>query len=176
MSTNYTEHYQLSQWVPEDKVLREEFNENHRKIDKAIQEVKTGAAAATEAARSEAAKGLAALTADTVKKLGAGGKTCRIATGEYVGKGTRGKDNPNSITVDFKPQFVALGDGAGSQYHFLMRPRTGSLDAAVSSVDVIWGENTVSWYCGTNDSRNISWQCNVDGVTYYWVAFGEALS
>ena len=33
---NYTEHYQLNQWEPTDRVLREDFNEDNRKIEAAI--------------------------------------------------------------------------------------------------------------------------------------------
>ena len=36
MATNQTEHYGLSQWEPEDSFLREEFNQDHRKIDAAL--------------------------------------------------------------------------------------------------------------------------------------------
>ena len=33
---NYTEHYQLHQWVPEDDFLRTDFNEDFQKIDAGI--------------------------------------------------------------------------------------------------------------------------------------------
>ena len=36
MATNHTEHYQLNQWEPGDKVLRTEFNEDNAKIDGAL--------------------------------------------------------------------------------------------------------------------------------------------
>ncbi len=36
MAGNYTEHYQLSQWQPQDRVLRTEFNQDHAKLDGAI--------------------------------------------------------------------------------------------------------------------------------------------
>ena len=36
MASNYTEHYKLNQWSPEDKVLRTEFNEDNQKIDAAL--------------------------------------------------------------------------------------------------------------------------------------------
>ena len=36
MASNYTEHYQLPIWSPEDSFLREEFNESHQKIDAAL--------------------------------------------------------------------------------------------------------------------------------------------
>ena len=36
MAANYTEHYQLNQWEPEDKVLRTDFNADNLKIDGAL--------------------------------------------------------------------------------------------------------------------------------------------
>ena len=38
MASNYTEHYQLPIWDPEDSFLREEFNEANQKIDAALGE------------------------------------------------------------------------------------------------------------------------------------------
>ncbi len=39
MPTNHTEHYSLSQWEAEDKVLRTDFNEDNAKIDAALAEL-----------------------------------------------------------------------------------------------------------------------------------------
>ena len=36
MAGNYTEHYQLSQWQPQDRVLRTEFNQDNAKLDGAL--------------------------------------------------------------------------------------------------------------------------------------------
>ena len=36
MASNYTEHYQLPIWSPEDSFLREEFNETNQKIEDAL--------------------------------------------------------------------------------------------------------------------------------------------
>ena len=36
MASNYTEHYGLCQWEATDQVLREEFNEDNRKVDEAL--------------------------------------------------------------------------------------------------------------------------------------------
>ncbi len=36
MAGNYTEHYQLSQWQPQDRVLRTEFNQDNARLDGAI--------------------------------------------------------------------------------------------------------------------------------------------
>ena len=41
MSTNYTEHYNLCQWEPADKVLREDFNADNAKLDAALAELNT---------------------------------------------------------------------------------------------------------------------------------------
>lgn len=36
MASNYTEHYGLCQWQPEDQFVREEFNQDNKKIDTAL--------------------------------------------------------------------------------------------------------------------------------------------
>ena len=41
MASNYTEHYQLPIWAPEDSFLREEFNETNQKIDTALNQSTT---------------------------------------------------------------------------------------------------------------------------------------
>ena len=38
MASNYTEHYQLPIWAPEDSFLREEFNEINQKIDAELEQ------------------------------------------------------------------------------------------------------------------------------------------
>lgn len=54
MAANYTQHYQLCLWEPGDKVLREEFNADHAKIDAAIKAVdrRADALAAAKADRT----------------------------------------------------------------------------------------------------------------------------
>ena len=42
MATNQTEHFQLNQWVPEDAVLREDFNTDNQKLDQALNTLQTG--------------------------------------------------------------------------------------------------------------------------------------
>ena len=71
-----TEKYQLPQWELSDRILMEDFNEAMSNIDKGMDGIRT-----------EAATNLAAQAADTAAKIGSGGKTCRIATGTYVGNG-----------------------------------------------------------------------------------------
>ena len=42
MASGQTEHYSLNQWQPEDKVLREEFNQDNAKIEAALPRIITG--------------------------------------------------------------------------------------------------------------------------------------
>ena len=39
MAGNYTEHYQLSQWQPQDRVLRTEFNQDNARLDSALNQL-----------------------------------------------------------------------------------------------------------------------------------------
>ena len=67
MASNYTEHYQLPIWAPEDSFLREEFNDANQKIDDALGE-------------KAAAETVSALQAQ-VAALAAAAGNCRIAAG-----------------------------------------------------------------------------------------------
>ena len=46
MAGNYTEHYQLSQWQPQDQVLRTEFNQDNARLDGALDQLAGGLAQA----------------------------------------------------------------------------------------------------------------------------------
>ena len=97
--------------------------------------------------------------------IGSGGKTARIKWGSYVGNGNFGKSNPNSLTFDFKPHFVAIVRAETTTTDYLVR------DAASSAGSRTWGDKQVTWYA----SNNASGQMNVNGATYYYVAIGESL-
>ena len=49
MAGNYTEHYQLSQWQPQDQVLRTEFNQDNARLDGALDQLAGGLAQAMAA-------------------------------------------------------------------------------------------------------------------------------
>ena len=113
-----------------------------------------------------------------------GGKTldevtafpCQVYTGSYVGTGTYGQSNPNTLTFPFEPKLVIISNGGqyfaipfvfdeDSQYIRIMstNSRTGTL---VTS----WNGKSISWYqsqMGEADS-----QLNTNGVTYRYVAIG----
>ena len=116
MASGQTSRYGLSQWQPEDKVLREEFNGDNGKVDAALggladqMNTKAGQAdldgvktqLATKAAQSALNSLSASVTAGLAKKYGTDNPY--IKTGSYVGDGTFVR----SITVGFRPSLVMI--------------------------------------------------------------------
>ena len=145
MSSNHTEHYSLSQWEAEDKVLRTDFNEDNEKIDAAL---------------AAHAAGLAKLTA-AAPKLG----NCQVFYGSYRGTGTSGQSNPNSLTFDCRPVLVLIMGLNARTAFFVRNSDHAYVISSSSAVLVTWGGNTVSWY-----GRDYESQMNRQSDTYYWVA------
>ena len=114
----------------------------------------------------------------------------KFQSGSYVGTGTSGEDNPNTLEFDFQPNIIIIvsnSEGAapnstsgGIAPWFFVRPwnRTNRLFIGNSSryscyTYVTWLDNGVSWYAqhgdGTLSPAN---QLNKEGNTYYYYAFG----
>ena len=116
MASGQTSRYGLSQWQPEDKVLREEFNGDNGKVDAALggladqMDTKAGQAdldgvktqLATKAAQSALDSLSASVTAGLAKKYGM--DFPYITTGNYTGDGAATR----SITLGFQPSVVLL--------------------------------------------------------------------
>lgn len=197
MSTKKTEHLKLHGWEPFDAFMREEFNENFDKIDAAVKSDRAGITAAqntadsalskantaqstvdalsrtvtenksqTDAAKSSADAALAALTS----AVGSGGKTCRIAYGEYAGNNEVGKDKAKTLYFDFKPYYVAINcfPNYNAMEVGLVR-NCNNFKFGTFIMEVIWGENSVSYYSTVD---NPGYQMNMEGLKYYYVAFG----
>lgn len=105
----------------------------------------------------------------------------KIATGYYVGTGTYGQDNPNSLTLEFRPQIVIIHgktqDANNPSYDYgytiMIRPATRYetivTNAAMGySGTIIWGNNEVSWFVEGNSGI----QFNLSGEQYEYVAIG----
>lgn len=108
----------------------------------------------------------------------------RIVTGSYVGTGTKGSNNPNSLTFDSPPKIVfitpVLDSGSSNSTRFGLtlypfgattsyRCYLGSLGGDASSLytNVKLVDNTVYWY----NSRGFDYyQANESGVTYNYLA------
>ena len=150
---NYTENYQLNQWEPTDRVLREDFNSDNAKLETALSEM---------AAQM------------------AGFGNCRMAVGSYVGSGGKGPSSPVTLTFDFSPKFLFVrGENyATSLYGFsgwflwcaggdMAKP--GMAGGSTSYPNVITANgNTISWYNG----YDAGYQLNAAQQTYYYVALG----
>lgn len=96
----------------------------------------------------------------------------RIETGSYVGTGTYGADNPNTLTFGFAPKLVIInnGDYQGVCWIYgttgMMSMENGNLSIMSSIKD-----KTLSWYSTSSSSSDFK-QLNISGRTYYYLAIG----
>ena len=108
----------------------------------------------------------------------------KYATGSYVGTGTYGAGNPNTIMLNFTPKIAIIstssfspapreqngwGDGMIAVY-----PATKVFvyDSVAAASELTWGDDYFSWYTqavGTNSERA---QLNKAGTTYGWLILG----
>ena len=156
---NQTSNYQLSQWDPEDRILRTDFNEDNAKVDAALK-ANANAVSAEASARSSA---INTLTNALTQK-----GNCRVEIMTYVGTGTNSETGPSSLTFSARPVlFFIAGDDAGVGYnvrgnnYLFTRPNT-----SVSACDGSWSGNTYTW--SNYYTQN---QMNAKGVLYTVVAF-----
>ena len=119
-----------------------------------------------------------------LKDIGGSKVGPRIETGSYVGTGTYGPSNKNSLTFDFEPKIVVLF-GANTDAYL-------NADTSATSVMLLWGVtnslavngtssvyfnsveyagNTMSWNADTQ-TGNEHIQLNVSGSTYRYAAIG----
>ena len=102
----------------------------------------------------------------------------KMETGSYVGTGTYGSSNPNTLTFPFDPKLVVVtGTSDSDESNIMIAPknavRVPSLMATSMSgsnpnnITLDWSTNGISWtsICATD-------QLNSSGITYYYVAIG----
>lgn len=109
----------------------------------------------------------------------------QLRFGSYVGTGTYGSSNMNSITFEFVPKFVLIYDNK-SYYGICMIPNScGDLQFAyyrwghdAARQRLTWNGTTLSWYCdwagpatGGNYTVSSGYQMNTSGQTYYYMYF-----
>ena len=110
-----------------------------------------------------------------------GGKTldqvmgfpCQIYAGSYVGTGTYGQSNPNTLMFPFEPKLVFISGMAGPSWaaaRMLRNDAYGNIqvNTTVSTVHTSWDGNSVQWYDTTAPTN----QLNMSGNTYYYIALG----
>lgn len=105
-----------------------------------------------------------------------------IETGSYVGTGTYGASNPNSLTFDFEPKVVIITPGFvntdnldGHGYIFTNGAKNAASFGDYSggsrsyySINITWGQNKITFYAGGNDGA----QCNKSNYKYHYIAIG----
>lgn len=109
----------------------------------------------------------------TIKYLGVLGDKTSIETGSYVGTGTYGESNPNSLTFQFQPKFVVICKEL-AEANFVVLPYgvksfiTYVGGASDNSSVFTWGEKSLTWYSVRGDTP----QLNRAKANYRYVAFG----
>lgn len=115
----------------------------------------------------------------TIEYLGVLGDKTSIETGSYVGTGTSGSENPNTLTFGFEPKFVHIqsysignGDGTGYGFAFFLSGTRGFTIGPSSSNDLYplnakFNKNVLSWY-----QNNEYAQLNEKKVKYFFAALG----
>lgn len=115
----------------------------------------------------------------TIEYLGVLGDKTSIETGSYVGTGTYGSGNPNTLTFGFEPKFVHIqsysignADGTGYGFAFFLSGTRGFTIGPSSSNDLYhlnakFNKNILSWY-----QNNEYAQLNEKKVKYFFAALG----
>ena len=178
MATNYTTNYQLNQWEPADAVQRVEFNQDNAKVDAALKAlsdqvvqkanqsaVNTLISAVNQKADASTVSDLSQTVASHTAQLAARGN-CQIYYITYEGDGTGLEGPPFTMTFPHRPLLVMVGEEGGS-LAIAVRGVESVYWRAVgaSSMEVSWGEKSVSW--PTEDKVS---PLNRQGNTYFLVA------
>ena len=94
---------------------------------------------------------------------------CKIVTGSYVGTGSYGVNNKNTLIFDARPNFVVIG---GEYTIFALRPMADGATLRSSGLNqtygakLSWSGNSISWYAESFAAL----QCNSADVTYHYMA------
>ena len=146
---NYTQHYQLPQWVETDRIMMSDFNDMTAKLD-------TGLAAA--------AQGNCRIVTGSYVGTGTyGSEHPNTLTFTFQPRviflDTYADESYNSI-----PEYYILFQGAPR----FVTPGGNSRNA------LLWNENMVSWYYTgrADDSDGPERQLNISGRTYHYITIG----
>ena len=159
-----TANYSLPTWEKSDFIQMSDFNDLTQKLDTALK--------SESDARSEADGTASERITAIVQALGAGGQNCRIAHGSYTGSGGYGSGSPNSLTFDFTPLLVVVGNTESTNYvswpTVMIRGADSHGDSDQQRIYITWNDRSISWY----NSSHPSYQNNVNGRQYNYVVIG----
>lgn len=103
----------------------------------------------------------------------------QIATGSYIGTGTYGADNPNSLTFDFDPRIIAIGylnsggrNGSivviSDEINTSVVSNSSATNQLGDSITMKKNVNGISWWSTSNAVD----QGNMSGKEYFYLAIG----
>ncbi len=92
-----------------------------------------------------------------------------IATGSYVGTGESGEDNPNTLTFDFVPKVLWVGQGAVPSFY--TNEFGGVYLSGQMFITNLQSASSASLHCGSWIGDN---HISVDGRTVSWYSEGQA--
>lgn len=157
MASNYTENYGLSQWEATDQVLRTEFNEDNAKADAALTSLRQ--------------------KTKNLESAISGFGNCQIVYGSYTGSGLYGRDNPTTLSFEYKPILIVVHAKSQStstnQRMILLRGAPWGFSSASNSNSycyVTWKDNSVSWFNESHQDFQFS-----NRSLYYYAAFLQVI-
>lgn len=115
-----------------------------------------------------------------------GGKTldqvtqypAQVVTGSYVGTGTYGASNPNTLTFSFTPKMVFIQALDSDNYRIeaiygkTLVNNSHSVSSPGISLNVEWEGNTMTWAYASSTVSGAGGQLNTAGTTYLYIALG----
>ena len=99
--------------------------------------------------------------------LGKLGEKATIKTGQYVGTGTYGESNPNSLSFEFEPKVLFLVEISTKKLMISVRQSNGFIFLGKRK-PFTWDKNKIQWF----DSHYASEQFNSLGKFYYYIVIG----
>ena len=102
-----------------------------------------------------------------------------IAAGSYVGDGTYGAGNENTITAGFTPLLLFVGRADYPERMTVWGNQTTWYMGYDTPQRMTWSATGVSWYFAGSPATpeaGATFQLNSDGITYYYLAIGQGVS
>ena len=145
MASNYTENYGLCQWEATDHVLREEFNQDHAKIDTALGDLKANVV--RTAVGSYEGNGQCGESAPNHLDFDFSPKMVILVVDEH----SMMKTGP--VLIAGQPSNAGIGTSYSS--------------GSCLNLTITWEKNGVSWYGGDAER-----QLNKENCSYFYFAIG----
>lgn len=152
MPKNYTENYHLSQWEPEDAVLREDFNADNAAVDAALDGLEQTVTSLSGTVQEHTSK---------ISKLG----NCRIEQVTYYGVG----GTSNSVHISANTRLLVINGENGTCLVALRGVEqvvcTGASGAG-AVLDATWSSNSVTLQYRSGNLSAVKAVCNETDVYY----------